>query len=110
MSCEPGVGLLHTELESFFLIPYLELGPLDPDWFHVLTAQTSTNDGNVSDQDELCANQEGNFKAPCDRAALESQMFSTPKVFRCSRVVSPETEGEQSFTAEQGNVSFILKH
>ncbi|XP_053278900.1 breast cancer type 2 susceptibility protein isoform X2 [Pleuronectes platessa] len=78
-----------------------ELGQLDPDWFHVLSAQTSTSEGNGSDQDELCANQEGNFKAPCDRTALESQLFSTPKVFRRSRVVSPETEGEQSFTAEQ---------
>ncbi|XP_019943896.2 breast cancer type 2 susceptibility protein [Paralichthys olivaceus] len=78
-----------------------ELGPLDPDWFQVLSAETSTSEGNVSDQDDLCANQEGNFKAPCDKTALDSQLFSTPKVFRHSRVVSPETEGEQSFTAEQ---------
>ncbi|CAB1422210.1 unnamed protein product [Pleuronectes platessa] len=78
-----------------------ELGPLDPDWFHVLSAQTSTSEGNGSDQDELCANQEGNFKAPCDRTALESQLFSTPKVFRRSRVVSPETEGVVSPEAAQ---------
>ncbi|XP_070762067.1 breast cancer type 2 susceptibility protein [Enoplosus armatus] len=77
-----------------------ELGPLDPDWFEALTAQTFTNEGNVSDQDELCANQEGHFKTPFDRTA-DSQLFSTPKAFRHSRVVSPETEDEQSFTAEQ---------
>ncbi|XP_073341507.1 uncharacterized protein [Pagrus major] len=77
-----------------------ELGSLDPDWFETLTAQTLNNEGNVSDQDELCANQEGNFKAPFDKSAAESQLFSTPKVFRHSRVVSPETEDEHSFTAE----------
>lgn len=80
-----------------------ELGPLDPNWFEVLTAQVSSKDGNGSDQEDLCANQEGYFKAPLDRTAAESQLFSTPKVFRHSRVVSPETEGEQSFTADQGN-------
>ncbi|XP_028429066.1 breast cancer type 2 susceptibility protein isoform X2 [Perca flavescens] len=78
-----------------------ELGPLDPDWFEALTAQTFTNEGNVSDQDDLCANQEGNFKTPFDRTAVESQLFSTPKVFRQRRVVSPETEDEQSFTEKE---------
>ncbi|KAF0030037.1 hypothetical protein F2P81_016768 [Scophthalmus maximus] len=79
-----------------------ELGPLDPDWFQVLTAQTFTGEESVSDPDDLCANQEGHFKTPLDKAALDSQLFSTPKVFRHRRVVSPETtEGEQSFTPEQ---------
>eukprot|EP00064_Thunnus_orientalis_P019415 superscaffoldBa00004853_g19533 len=79
-----------------------ELGPLDPDWFDVLTAQAVSTEGNVSDQDDLCANQEGNFKTPFDETAVESQLFSTPKVFRRCRVVSPETKDEQSFTAEPG--------
>uniref|UniRef100_A0A3B4UCS1 BRCA2 DNA repair associated n=1 Tax=Seriola dumerili TaxID=41447 RepID=A0A3B4UCS1_SERDU len=78
-----------------------ELGPLDPDWFDILTAQAFTNEGSVSDQDDICANQEGNFKTPFNKTALDSQLFSTPKVFRHSRVVSPETEDEQSFTVEQ---------
>nr|XP_046245556.1 breast cancer type 2 susceptibility protein isoform X2 [Scatophagus argus] len=79
-----------------------DLGPLDPHWFEALTAQTLSNDGNVSDQDDLCANQEGNFKTPSDKTTLDSQLFSTPKAFRHSRVVSPETpEEEHSFTAEQ---------
>uniref|UniRef100_A0A8D3EDB8 Uncharacterized protein n=1 Tax=Scophthalmus maximus TaxID=52904 RepID=A0A8D3EDB8_SCOMX len=96
------------ECETVFsLFPDAELGPLDPDWFQVLTAQTFTGEGSVSDPDDLCANQEGHFKTPLDKAALDSQLFSTPKVFRHRRVVSPETtEGEQSFTPEQGNVSF----
>ncbi|CAJ1065080.1 breast cancer type 2 susceptibility protein [Xyrichtys novacula] len=80
-----------------------ELGPLDPDWFEVLTAQTVNNEDHVSDQDDLCANQEGQFKAPLDKTtvSVNSQLFSTPKVFRHRTAVSPETENEQSFTAEQ---------
>uniref|UniRef100_A0A3P8SP94 BRCA2 DNA repair associated n=1 Tax=Amphiprion percula TaxID=161767 RepID=A0A3P8SP94_AMPPE len=78
-----------------------QLGPLDPNWFDILTAQTSANEEDVSDQDELCANQEGNFKTPLEKPAVDSQLFSTPKVFRHSRILSPETEDEHSFTTEQ---------
>ncbi|KAM6933332.1 breast cancer type 2 susceptibility protein [Xenentodon cancila] len=75
-----------------------ELGPLDPNWFEILTGQTSVDEGSVSDQDDLCANQEGNFKTPFDKAD-DSQLFSTPKVFRHSRIVSPEIEEKQYSTA-----------
>uniref|UniRef100_A0AAQ4RV63 BRCA2 DNA repair associated n=1 Tax=Gasterosteus aculeatus aculeatus TaxID=481459 RepID=A0AAQ4RV63_GASAC len=75
------------------------LGPLDPDWFETLTSQMFTED-NVSDQEDLCGNQEANFKTPFDKTAVDSQLLSTPKVFRHSRVVSPETEDERSFTGE----------
>ncbi|XP_043975075.1 breast cancer type 2 susceptibility protein isoform X2 [Gambusia affinis] len=78
-----------------------ELGPLDPNWFDVLTAQASLNEGDVADNDELCANQEGHFKAPLEKTAAESQLFSTPKVFRHSRIVSPDTEDGPLFTAAQ---------
>lgn len=76
-----------------------DLGPLDPDWFQVLTLQTLTNEGNISYQDDLCPNQEGHFKP-----AIDSQLFSTPKVFRQCQVVSPETEREQSLADGHGNV------
>ncbi|XP_024133108.1 breast cancer type 2 susceptibility protein [Oryzias melastigma] len=79
----------------------LELGPLDPNWFEVLTSQASVIDGSLSDQEDLCANQEGNSKGSLEKPAVESQFFSTPKVFRHSRVVSPQTEDEQSFTLAQ---------
>lgn len=85
----------------------LELGPLDHNWFDILTAQTSANEGSGSDQDELCANQEGHFKTPLDNTAVDSQLFSTPKVFRHSRIVLPEIVDEQSFSTTQGN-SFRL--
>lgn len=85
----------------------LELGPLDHNWFDILTAQTSANEGSGSDQDELCANQEGHFKTPLDKTAVDSQLFSTPKVFRHSRIVLPEIVDEQSFSTTQGN-SFRL--
>ncbi|PWA28040.1 hypothetical protein CCH79_00012146, partial [Gambusia affinis] len=77
------------------------LGPLEPNWFEVLTAQASLNEGDVADNDELCANQEGHFKAPLEKTAAESQLFSTPKVFRHSRIVSPDTEDGPLFTAAQ---------
>ncbi|XP_068571096.1 breast cancer type 2 susceptibility protein [Cebidichthys violaceus] len=77
-----------------------ELGALDPDWFEALTSQLLT-EGNVSDQDDLCGNQEADFKTPFDKAAVDSQLFSTPRVFRHSRVVSPETEDEPSFTEKE---------
>lgn len=76
---------------------------MDPDWFMALTTQTFTNEGNVSDQDDLCANQEGNFKTPFDKTAVDGHLVSTPKVFRHPGVVSPETEDEKLFS-EQGNV------
>uniref|UniRef100_A0A673C9K0 Uncharacterized protein n=1 Tax=Sphaeramia orbicularis TaxID=375764 RepID=A0A673C9K0_9TELE len=84
---------------------HIDLGPLDPNWFDVLTAEAFTNDGS-EDQDDLCANQEGNFKTPHDKTAVESQLFSTPKVFRHSRIVSPEMEDDHSFTAEKGILLF----
>ncbi|XP_076591830.1 breast cancer type 2 susceptibility protein [Chaetodon auriga] len=90
-----------TMYETFKDQIWKELEPLDPDWFDTLTAQAFTHEGNVSDQDDLGANQEGTFKTPFDKFAVESQLFSTPKVFRQRRVVSPETEDEQSFTAER---------
>ncbi|MEQ2258217.1 hypothetical protein XENORESO_011723 [Xenotaenia resolanae] len=87
---------------NFFLrFIILELGPLDPNWFEELTAQASLDEGNVLDNDDLCANQEGNFKAPVEKPATESQLFSTPKVFRHRRIVSSDTEDEPSFTAAQ---------
>ncbi|XP_054649149.1 breast cancer type 2 susceptibility protein [Dunckerocampus dactyliophorus] len=72
-----------------------ELGPVDPDWFNVLTEQASALEGTASDQEDLCANQEGNFKTPLEKTAVESQLFSTPKVFRRTCVLSPDTEDEQ---------------
>ncbi|XP_068174114.1 breast cancer type 2 susceptibility protein [Antennarius striatus] len=68
-----------------------ELGPLDPDWFDALTTETFSSEANVSDQDDLCANQEGDFKTPLNKTAVDSQLFSTPKVFRHIEVVSPIT-------------------
>ncbi|XP_035766109.1 breast cancer type 2 susceptibility protein [Neolamprologus brichardi] len=94
---------LKNMYETFKDEIWKELGPLDHKWFDILTAQTSANEGSGSDQDELCANQEGHFKTPLDKTAVDSQLFSTPKVFRHSRIVSPEIEDEQSFSTTQEN-------
>ncbi|XP_029964569.1 breast cancer type 2 susceptibility protein [Salarias fasciatus] len=88
-----------------------ELGPLDPNWFEVLTAQMSADEGSASDQEDLCANQEGNFKATLDKTDVDSQLFSTPKVFRYGRIVSPQTEDEHSFTEqEKGTLPWMATH
>lgn len=82
-----------------FIYLYPGLGPLDPDWFEVLTSQALTNEEYVFNQEDLCPNQEGHFKPTSD-----SLLFSTPKVFRHCQVVSPENEGEQSFADGHGKV------
>lgn len=88
------------------LFVYTELGPLDPDWFDVLTCQTFPNEGNVSDLRELSPNQEGRFKTPFDTPAVDCQLFSTPRDFRPNRVVSPEAGDDRSFTHGQGDNRF----
>ncbi|XP_077467699.1 breast cancer type 2 susceptibility protein [Stigmatopora argus] len=74
-----------------------ELGPVDPDWFQLLTTQASSREENISDQEELCPNQEGNIKKLEETSAsrVESQQFSTPKVFRRRNFVSPDAEDQQ---------------
>ncbi|XP_036393591.1 breast cancer type 2 susceptibility protein [Megalops cyprinoides] len=72
-----------------------ELGPLHPNWFEELTAKASTGTGN----DALvegpqtprgsCA-QEDAFKVPLDKPATDSQISSTPKIFKCQTAQSPE--------------------
>ncbi|XP_051933622.1 uncharacterized protein LOC127608541 [Hippocampus zosterae] len=79
-----------------------ELGQLDPDWFQVLTTQASSKEGNLSDsddQEELCPNQEANFKTPLRKTAAvdvaQSQHSSIPRVFRRSYVPSPDNDYQQ---------------
>lgn len=82
-----------------FYCCFSELGPLDPNWFETLTSKQFISEENVSDQDDLCPNQEGHFKTPFEKDAVDSQLVSTPKVLRHHRTVSPGTEDEQSFSA-----------
>lgn len=79
-----------------------ELGQLDPDWFQVLTTRASSKEGNLSDsddQEELCPNQEANFKTPLRKTAAadvaQSQHSSIPRVFRRSYVPSPDNDDRQ---------------
>ncbi|XP_051933627.1 uncharacterized protein LOC127608546 [Hippocampus zosterae] len=79
-----------------------ELGQLDPDWFQVLTTRASSKEGNLSDsddQEELCPNQEANFKTPLRKTAAadvaQSQHSSIPRVFRRSYVPSPDNDYQQ---------------
>ncbi|XP_077422873.1 breast cancer type 2 susceptibility protein isoform X2 [Vanacampus margaritifer] len=79
-----------------------ELGQVEPDWFQVLTTRASLKEGNISDsddQEEICPNQEANFKTPLRKTAAanaaESQTPSTPQVFRRSYVASPDSQDQQ---------------
>ncbi|XP_061682566.1 breast cancer type 2 susceptibility protein [Syngnathoides biaculeatus] len=75
-----------------------ELGPVDPDWFQLLTTRASSREGNVSNQNELCPNQEGKCKTSFGETVATvaaSQQFSTPKVFRRAYAVSPDTKDQQ---------------
>ncbi|XP_036005712.1 breast cancer type 2 susceptibility protein [Fundulus heteroclitus] len=83
--------------DAFKDVIWKELGLLDPNWFEVQATQASLDEGNGVDSFDLRANQEGIFKTPLEKTATESQLFSTPKVFRHSRIVSPDTEDEPPF-------------
>lgn len=83
-----------------------ELGPLDPNWFDELTLRASTEDGNGTEEDTCnTANQDVIFKTPFEKGALDSQLSSTPKIFRHSREESPKTEDEELFSPERGDIS-----
>ncbi|XP_037123872.1 breast cancer type 2 susceptibility protein isoform X2 [Syngnathus acus] len=75
-----------------------ELGQVDPDWFQVLTTRASkeANLSDSDDQEELCPNQEANFKTPLRKTVSAcAPQSSTPQVFRRSCVASPDSADQQ---------------
>ncbi|XP_049581198.1 breast cancer type 2 susceptibility protein isoform X2 [Syngnathus scovelli] len=75
-----------------------ELGQVDPDWFQVLTTRASkeANLSDSDDQEELCPNQEANFKTPLRKTVSACvPQSSTPRVFRRSCVASPDSADQQ---------------
>uniref|UniRef100_A0A3Q2YVW5 Tower domain-containing protein n=1 Tax=Hippocampus comes TaxID=109280 RepID=A0A3Q2YVW5_HIPCM len=95
-------NVLFVFLNYSLLLFMTELGQLDPDWFQVLTTRASSKEGNLSDsddQEELCPNQEANFKTPLRKTAAadvtQSQHSSIPRVFRRSYVPSPDNDDQQ---------------
>ncbi|TRY66003.1 hypothetical protein DNTS_003782, partial [Danionella cerebrum] len=61
-----------------------KLGPLNPGWFEELTARACTNEGiYVASNSE----EEETVKVP-ETSALDSQLFSTPKIFKQKRCLS----------------------
>lgn len=102
-SCYVPVYLCHREisfnvnlLEVTFCCLYLfieELGPLNSDWFEDLTVRASEGgpDDSVVVQHDTSAqkDEEGIFRAPAKTPVVDSQMCSTPKIFRRRRPHSP---------------------
>lgn len=76
-----------------------ELGPLNSDWFEELTVRSSEggNDQSVAVEHEVSGHKdEGVFRAPAQTPVLDSQMCSTPRIFRRGRPQSPVSGLEDS--------------
>lgn len=71
---------------SFFFLRLIgALGPLNSDWFEELTVRASEDgcDNSTAHKDKDI------FKAPAKTPVLDSQMCSTPRIFRRRRPHSP---------------------
>ncbi|XP_059932425.1 breast cancer type 2 susceptibility protein isoform X2 [Gadus macrocephalus] len=79
------------------------LRQIDPDWFNTLTVKASNEENNRTGQNQPRPAHGGEgFKTPFGKNAVDSQPFSTPKIFRHSRsFLSPGTQHDGSFI-EQG--------
>ncbi|KAJ3590252.1 hypothetical protein NHX12_008206 [Muraenolepis orangiensis] len=91
------------EEKADVLNDFFELGQLDPDWFNTLTAKASSEEKTRWEQNQLrTSNHEESFKTPFNRSTCgESQLFSTPKIFRHSRILlSPDMQQDASFTEQ----------
>ncbi|KAA0702152.1 Breast cancer type 2 susceptibility protein [Triplophysa tibetana] len=64
-------------LEDFFDQIHKELGPLNPSWFEELTAKACRDEEGPN----ISKDEEEEIKAP-EMSALDTQMFSTPKIFK----------------------------
>ncbi|KAJ8404718.1 hypothetical protein AAFF_G00335810 [Aldrovandia affinis] len=85
-----------------------ELGPLCPDWFEVLTAKSARDDASSDGPEasrKTCV-QEGMASTPLGNTAADSQIFSTPKIFKSRMAQSPEllTTDEELFSPDRGGV------
>ncbi|KAK6485870.1 breast cancer type 2 susceptibility protein-like [Huso huso] len=86
--------------ECFNAPSSLDLGPLGSNWFEKLTAEASARCEQESDADpknyKAHCDKGDYFSTPCQKPTLDSQMASTPKIFKGQGILSPET-----FTSEQ---------
>ncbi|XP_053363622.1 breast cancer type 2 susceptibility protein isoform X3 [Clarias gariepinus] len=95
-----------------FLLFYLfclieELGPLNPDWFEELTLrafEAGCNNSNVVEDETSAHKDEGAFRAPAKTPVLDSQMCSTPRIFRRGQQHSPASCLEDSLDSGMQNL------
>uniref|UniRef100_W5L0S8 BRCA2 DNA repair associated n=1 Tax=Astyanax mexicanus TaxID=7994 RepID=W5L0S8_ASTMX len=80
-------------IEDFFHQIETELGPLSSDWFKELTAKASKDESfpGAVEHEASSRTEDGTFRAPQETPALESQMSSTPRLFRVRGPLSPHS-------------------
>ncbi|XP_060753690.1 breast cancer type 2 susceptibility protein isoform X3 [Neoarius graeffei] len=84
--------------DDFFHQIETELGPLNSDWFEELTVRASEDerDNSTVEHDATAHQDKGVFRAPAKTPVLDSQMCSTPRIFRRRRPHSPASGPEES--------------
>ncbi|KAJ8368506.1 hypothetical protein SKAU_G00085340 [Synaphobranchus kaupii] len=82
-----------------------ELGPLCPNWFEELTASAARDEASAPDPETSWGDcvQEDSLRTPARKAAVDSQIFSTPKIFKSHTARSPEllTTDEELFSPDR---------
>ncbi|KAJ8280139.1 hypothetical protein GJAV_G00050970 [Gymnothorax javanicus] len=83
-----------------------ELGPLHPNWFEELTARAAVDERSAQDSEThggTCV-LETSISTPVRKSTVDSQIFSTPMIFKAPAVQSPEllTTDEELFSPAQG--------
>ncbi|XP_061073752.1 breast cancer type 2 susceptibility protein [Conger conger] len=96
-----------TNITNCHLLTVKELGPLCPDWFEELTASTASDDASAHGPETSRGGpvQEASLKTPLrKKPAVDSQIFSTPKIFKSQIAQSPEllTTDEELFSPDGG--------
>ncbi|XP_026790782.3 breast cancer type 2 susceptibility protein isoform X2 [Pangasianodon hypophthalmus] len=96
--------------DDFFHQIETELGPLNSDWFEELTVRASEDgceNSTVVEHDTTAHKDEVIFRAPAKTPVLDSQMCSTPRIFRRRRPHSPALGIEDSPESGMQNLFLV---
>ncbi|KAF5900401.1 breast cancer type 2 susceptibility protein isoform X1, partial [Clarias magur] len=93
--------------DDFFHHIETELGPLNPDWFEELSLrafEAGRNNSSVVEDETSAHKDEDAFGAPAKTPVLDSQMCSTPRIFRHGKQHSPASCLEESLDSGVQNL------
>ncbi|XP_035240203.1 breast cancer type 2 susceptibility protein [Anguilla anguilla] len=101
---DPGTRVNMFEVFKHHIVQ--DLGPLCPNWFEELTV-SAARDGASARDPEVPGGarvQEASLGTPLRKPAADSQIFSTPKIFKSRTAQSPEllTTDEELFSPDRG--------